>query len=403
MQGDVLRTPWISTAKSRFQLAQTKTKSSLIKTSTTLRNSINQTSLPRITRAGYARLLKSGTYVADSLRIYSSTLSTIQENFSKRRLLEPFTGLVLIAAFVVIGNQANHRALAAPLTIESGIATMSAEDVGRVLGAVDPLTPELYEDPERTASLLVATDEAYLSRPDFAQMSEAEALSKKDLIPYVVQKGDTLVTIANENGRTVSTILEANNIKPEDAGKITPGVTLLIPQEDTSNSLAWLEADQRAKAEAARIAAEKAAKAAASRSRALASASSREVASGGFAGSSGGGFVVPIRHNGISRGLGGGHTGIDYRANTGTPVASAAAGRVIEITRGWAGGWGTSIVVDHGRGRTTRYAHLSSVAAGIGSNVSQGQTIGYSGNTGRSTGPHLHFELRVGGRAVYPF
>ncbi|MEK7461198.1 MAG: M23 family metallopeptidase, partial [Patescibacteria group bacterium] len=132
-------------------------------------------------------------------------------------------------------------------------------------------------------------------------------------------------------------------------------------------------------------------------------ASVRERSSESYAGNSGGNFIVPINHNGISRGIGRGHTGIDYRANVGTAVAAAADGRVIEITHGWAGGWGNSILVDHGGGWTTRYAHLSDNVVGVGNSVGQGQLIGYSGNTGRSTGPHLHFESRINGRAVQPF
>lgn len=402
-----MRTPWIAALRSSSHRAQIKTKSLVKKTVNRVQRSTQQIVSSRPVRVGTTRLFAYSNDLIDWARRQVATVIRVPRLVTDRRLLEPFTGLVLIAAFVVIGNQANHQALAAPAVWETDVAGLAAEEISQVLMAVDPLTPELTEDPERIASLLVPTDEAYLTRPDAAQMAEAETLSKRDPIPYVVQQGDTLVTIARANERTVATILDANGIKPEDAGKIKPGTTLLIPQEDTSDSLAWLEADQRAKAEAARLAAERQAKAAAAaaaaRSRTLASSSSKQVSNEGFAGDAGGGFITPINHNGISRGLGRGHTGIDYRANTGTPVAAAAAGRVVEITRGWAGGWGTSIVVDHGRGRTSRYAHLSDVAIGIGSTVNQGQTIGYSGNTGRSTGPHLHFEVRVGGRAVSPF
>lgn len=319
------------------------------------------------------------------------------------RALAPYLGLLVITAFVFLGNQANSQALAAALQQEGIVSEVEPEVVEQVLRAIDPLTPDITEAPEEVASLLIVADDggAYLPRPEMTAISEAESLSKKDPIPYVVQKGDTLVSIARAHDRSVATILDANSIKPEDAGKMTPGATLLIPQEDTSHSLAWLEADQRARAEVARKRAEAQAKLAASRR--TSGGTVRERATSGYEGTAGGNFIVPISHNGVSRGLGRGHTGIDYRADTGSRVVAAADGRVIEVTRGWAGGWGTSILVDHGGGWTSRYAHLSSNAVGVGETVGQGQVVGYSGNTGRSTGPHLHFEVRVGGQAVQPF
>jgi murein DD-endopeptidase MepM/ murein hydrolase activator NlpD len=93
------------------------------------------------------------------------------------------------------------------------------------------------------------------------------------------------------------------------------------------------------------------------------------------------------------------HYGIDISAPTGTPVRAAASGRV--IVAGWMGGYGNLIVVDHGNGLATAYAHLSAIWIGGGS-VSQGQGIGAVGCTGSCTGPHLHFEVRVNGSAVNP-
>ena len=80
--------------------------------------------------------------------------------------------------------------------------------------------------------------------------------------------------------------------------------------------------------------------------------------------------------------------------SVGTPVIAAGSGKVIGITGGWGGGYGNSILLDHGGGRHTRYAHLSQINVGLGDYVSAGQNIGLSGNTGWSTGPHLHFENR---------
>jgi murein DD-endopeptidase MepM/ murein hydrolase activator NlpD len=89
------------------------------------------------------------------------------------------------------------------------------------------------------------------------------------------------------------------------------------------------------------------------------------------------------------------HEGIDIAASAGTPIRAAAAGTVIHA--GWLGGYGNLTVIDHGGGVATAYGHQSSLAAGSGAFVAQGQVIGYIGSTGHSTGPHLHFEVRVNG------
>jgi murein DD-endopeptidase MepM/ murein hydrolase activator NlpD len=94
------------------------------------------------------------------------------------------------------------------------------------------------------------------------------------------------------------------------------------------------------------------------------------------------------------------HEGIDISAGSGTPIVAAAAGTV--ISAGYLGGYGNLVVVDHGGGLATAYAHLSGYAVGSGQSVSQGQVVGYVGCTGHCYGPHLHFEVRVNGGAVDP-
>jgi murein DD-endopeptidase MepM/ murein hydrolase activator NlpD len=95
------------------------------------------------------------------------------------------------------------------------------------------------------------------------------------------------------------------------------------------------------------------------------------------------------------------HTGVDISALTGTPVHAAADG--IVYTAEYEGGYGKMVVVDHGNGVRTRYAHLSAFEVVAGQEVRRGQVIALSGNTGRTTSPHLHFEVRMGGNAVNPY
>jgi murein DD-endopeptidase MepM/ murein hydrolase activator NlpD len=94
------------------------------------------------------------------------------------------------------------------------------------------------------------------------------------------------------------------------------------------------------------------------------------------------------------------HEGIDIAVGQGTPVHAAAAGTVIYA--GWMEGYGNLVVIDHGNGLSTAYGHNSSLASSVGESVSAGQVIAYSGSTGHSTGPHVHFEVRVNGAPVDP-
>ena len=94
------------------------------------------------------------------------------------------------------------------------------------------------------------------------------------------------------------------------------------------------------------------------------------------------------------------HSGIDFRAGYGHPIVSAGAGTVVKA--GPNGGYGRFIEIDHGNGFTTRYAHLQTIRVKVGQRVAKGGRIGDVGSTGRSTGPHLHYEVRRHGKAIDP-
>jgi murein DD-endopeptidase MepM/ murein hydrolase activator NlpD len=94
------------------------------------------------------------------------------------------------------------------------------------------------------------------------------------------------------------------------------------------------------------------------------------------------------------------HAGVDLAAPEGTPIRAAASGRVVLL--GWTGGYGNYTCISHGGSLSTCYAHQSRYGTSMGASVSQGQVIGYVGNTGNSTGAHLHFEVRINGAPVDP-
>ncbi|NJN44019.1 MAG: peptidoglycan DD-metalloendopeptidase family protein [Anaerolineae bacterium] len=116
-----------------------------------------------------------------------------------------------------------------------------------------------------------------------------------------------------------------------------------------------------------------------------------------------GAFIWPTgRHFVSGNDYWSGHLGLDLAAVTGDNIFSSDAGVV--VFAGWAnGGYGNTVMVDHGNGYQSLYAHLNSVAVGCGASVSAGSTVGYAGSTGNSTGAHLHFEVRLNGGFINPW
>ena len=94
------------------------------------------------------------------------------------------------------------------------------------------------------------------------------------------------------------------------------------------------------------------------------------------------------------------HTGLDFRGDIGGAIKVTAGGTV--VSAGWSGGYGRMVEIDHGHGLATRYGHLSEIEVRVGQVVKAGQVVGRMGSTGRSTGPHLHYETRIDGEAVDP-
>ena len=186
-------------------------------------------------------------------------------------------------------------------------------------------------------------------------------------VRYTVKSGDTVVSIAKKFSADTDEIRNYNGIL--EGEKLTVGEVVIIPD-----------------GEVARVVVTPAKK------------KSKATAKNPYRGGSGANlntfFIWPVDGGIVTQGIHG-YNGIDIGAPRGTSIYAAAPGVVI-IARanGWNGGYGSYVVIAHDNGTQTLYGHMSKVTAQVGDRVTQGETIGYVGNTGKSTGMHLHFEVR---------
>ena len=278
----------------------------------------------------------------------------------------------------------------------------------------------LNSNPNAGAPIALATsdDSALISYsgPDGTIANVASSIQTDRISVYAVRTGDTLSEIANMFDVSVNTIIWANNLRgvndmhPGDILIILPvsGIERTIVKGDTLKSLA-----KKYGADANEIAQYNgldSSKPLAIGSKIIipggeisapivSSGSSSRIISEPYRGGSGsaqdGYYSNPLPGNIITQGIHGWNA-IDIGAARGTPIHAAAGGTVI-IARnngGWNGGYGNYVVITHSNGTQTLYAHMSRPIVTSGQTVSSGQTIGYVGMTGLTTGPHLHFEVR---------
>ncbi len=186
-------------------------------------------------------------------------------------------------------------------------------------------------------------------------------------IKYIVKKGDTLASIAKKYNGDVEEIRDFNNMPP--SAVISVGDEIIIPDGEVAVS-----------------------------------ASGGATVSKPAAGKTASGYFIRPTKGIKTQGLHGKYkTSVDIGTPVGTPVYASAGGKVIvSKNSGYNGGYGVYVVIQHDNGMQTIYAHLSSADISTGAKVSQGDLIGKTGNTGRSTGPHLHFEI-LGTKNWNPF
>lgn len=275
------------------------------------------------------------------------------------------------------------------------------------------LSPALNTDPNPgKGGGEVVIEDGSAVRPQGGFAGETVMPEKDAISIYVVREGDTLSEIARMFGVSVNTVIWANDlprsgaIKPGQMLTILPvsGVRYTVKKGDTLASVA-----KQFKADADEVAQFNGISGTLAAGDVIIVPNGQEIAEPVPVKASGGGVTSPSYSGYYTNPLPGGRrtqgihgtNGVDL-AVAGTsrpPIVAAATGEVIiALEGGWNGGYGSYVVIKHANGTQTLYAHMSSVAVGKGQTVNQGQVIGYVGNSGRSTGPHLHFEIRGGPR-----
>lgn len=257
---------------------------------------------------------------------------------------------------------------------------------------------------------------------------------RSGVIQYTVQNGDVIGSIASRFGISVNTILWANNltarsyIRPGDVLKIPPGtgVLHLVKKGDSLGKIASLygvKTDEIASANnlsnngKTLVVGQNLFIPGGQKIQTGIAVPTRNIAQNGSINReldkiaapppsintpAGTDYIWPTSDHRINQYYGIRHTGVDIAGKIGNPNYAAKAGKVIKSQCGWNGGYGCYIIVDHGGGITTLYGHNSKLLVSVGETVEQGQVIGLLGSTGRSTGPHLHFEVRINGKRTNP-
>jgi murein DD-endopeptidase MepM/ murein hydrolase activator NlpD len=222
---------------------------------------------------------------------------------------------------------------------------------------------------------------------------------------YTVQSGDTLVDIADTYAITVDQIVTANSLAPDavlqiDDFLLLPGARPTVPRNMVVSRGDFVRPEAPA-APTQRPSVPAAAAAPAANPTAQPTAQpAAQPAAPARTDSSTGGWRWPIAGGLITTEFTHAHSGIDIAVPSGTRAYAVRGGTV--TFAGWDGGYGYCVIVDHGDGVKTRYAHASSILVRVGQNVARGDAVILVGSTGHSTGPHLHFEVIVNGVCQNP-
>lgn len=274
---------------------------------------------------------------------------------------------------------------------------------------------------------IALAEEGFLMKPDMhTELKGREKIT--DILEITVEPGDTVSSIAYRFGISVTTIVQNNNIDNANRLKSGQRLTILpvdgllyeVKKADTIDKIAKNNKIDKEKVIAQnnleetnelqvgqKIILPGAIKQVPIPQRVIASSGGvyRAVPSGISSGSDFGGKLFFPCEGKYTQFYHSGHYAVDIAKNGGSAIWAAESGKVIKAQGGWNGGYGNVVIIDHGNGLTTLYAHLREIYVNVGQQVGRGQAIGYMGNTGRvygRTGIHLHFEVTINGTKKNP-
>lgn len=276
---------------------------------------------------------------------------------SKQKIDEP-----AIAASEAQSASAESAAPAAPAKVDViRIYEVRSGDNLQKIAAQYGLRPETIQ----------WANEELESNPDLLRVGQRLVIPPVDGVLHAVRPGDTLLSLATKFKAEVSDIVThpMNKLASADT-PVTVGSHLIIPH-GTKPYVARQVAIYRGPIPAS-------------------------------AARGTGRFVWPVGGL-VTQRYWHGHRAIDVGARTGAPIVAADSGFVVKASHGWNGGYGRMVMIDHGNGVVSLYAHMNTIYVRQGENIAKGAQLGTVGNTGRSTGPHLHFEIRHNGVARNPF
>jgi LysM repeat protein len=377
----------------------------------------------------FVQVLSSRSVVHVGLLVLGATITFPYTSFAERTPNEIPGKNTLLYAIVGPGDQnfteEDEVVTQQSLNTETESLWRDGAVFSQYAGGVDFGRLQVFEDVHQLAvdgTALVKP--LFVSTKDFAPVPiNATAPKQRGVQNYIVQQGDSLGTIAYRFGISINTILWANGLTARSV--IKPGQTLSVLPTDgvlhtvkkgetigkiakqygvsesdiiSGNSLgsgAIISIGKELIVPGGKAVAAVAARGYVQPKSAVVTGDQRIIAPSYSSSAPGsGGYVWPSDARIVTQYYGLRHNGLDIAGKIGTKIYAAQAGTVTKAQCGWNGGYGCYIVIDHGSSMSTLYGHNSVLYVSVGDVVSQGQNIALMGSTGRSTGPHVHFEVR---------